>query len=105
MLVAFTGLLSGFTAPVEQLARFTRQIQEMKSSMGQVQDIMEYEQDEVYRETEQRAMTEKLSGEVELRAVSFGYSRLQPPLIQDFSFSLPCGSSIALVGGRKILDE
>ena len=99
MLVAFTGLLSGFTAPVEQLARFTRQIQEMKSSMGQVQDIMEYEQDEVYRETEQRAMTEKLSGEVELRAVSFGYSRLQPPLIQDFSFSLPCGSSIALVGG------
>ena len=44
MLVAFTGLLGGFTSPVEQLAGFTRRIQEMKSSMGQVQDIMEYGQ-------------------------------------------------------------
>lgn len=98
MLVAFTGLLGGFTSPVEQLAGFTRRIQEMKSSMGQVQDIMEYGQDEVYEEGEQRAMTEKLSGQVELRGVAFGYSRLAPPLIQDFSFTLPCGSSIALVG-------
>lgn len=98
MLVAFTGLLGGFTSPVEQLAGFTRRIQEMKSSMGQVQDIMEYGQDEVYEEGEQRAMTEKLSGQVELRGVAFGYSRLAPPLIQDFSFMLPCGSSIALVG-------
>ena len=98
MLVAFTGLLGGFTSPVEQLAGFTRRIQEMKSSMGQVQDIMEYGQDEVYEEGEQRAMTEKLSGQVELREVAFGYSRLAPPLIQDFSFTLPCGSSIALVG-------
>lgn len=61
MLVAFTGLLGGFTSPVEQLAGFTRRIQE-------------------------------------LRGVAFGYSRLAPPLIQDFSFALPCGSSIALVG-------
>lgn len=83
---------------MEQLAGFTRRIQEMKSSMGQVQDIMEYGQDEVYEEGEQRAMTEKLSGQVELRGVAFGYSRLAPPLIQDFSFTLPCGSSIALVG-------
>lgn len=98
MLVAFTGLMGGFTSPVEQLAGFTRRIQEMKSSMGQVQDIMEYGQDEVYEEGEQRAMTEKLSGQVELRGVAFGYSRLAPPLIQDFSFTLPCGSSIALVG-------
>ena len=98
MLVAFTGLLGGFTSPVEQLAGFTRRIQEMKSSMGQVQDIMEYGQDEVYEEGEQRAMTEKHSGQVELRGVAFGYSRLAPPLIQDFSFTLPCGSSIALVG-------
>ena len=98
MLVAFTGLLSGFTFPVEQLAGFTRRIQEMKSSMGQIQDIMQYQQDEVYQEENQQAMNEKLSGQVELRDVSFGYSRLQPPLIQEFSFSLPCGSSIALVG-------
>ncbi len=99
MLVAFTGLLSGFTAPVEQLVRFVQRIQKMKSSMGQLQDILQYEQDEVYQETEEKIpMTEKLSGEVELRNVSFGYSRLQPPLIEDFSFYLPCGSSTAFVG-------
>lgn len=99
MLVAFTGLLSGFTAPVEQLVTFAQEIQKMKSSMGQLQDILQYAQDEVYQENSEKiAMTEKLSGEIELRNVSFGYSRLQTPLIEDFSFHLSCGSSIAFVG-------
>ncbi len=99
MLVAFTGLLASFTAPVEQLVKFIQQIQEMKSSMGQLQDILQYEQDELYTQTEEKVnMAEKLSGQVEVKNISFGYSRLQPPLVEDFSFRLDCGSSIAFVG-------
>ena len=40
----------------------------------------------------------RLSGEVELRDISFGYSSLKPPLIEHFDFHLYSGESIAFVG-------
>ena len=40
----------------------------------------------------------KLKGNVELKGVSFGYSRLDKPLIKDFSMNLKVGSRVAFVG-------
>ena len=40
----------------------------------------------------------KLTGALSLRHVTFGYSRLGPPLIQDFSLELHQGSKVAFVG-------
>lgn len=99
MLVAFTSLLDAFIDPVNKLVGFIQKIQTLKADMSRVEDIMRYDQDEKFTPSQnQVAMTSKLSGDVELRDISFGYSILEKPLVENFSFHLECGRSIAFVG-------
>ena len=98
MLIAYSGLLDSFTWPINSLAGFVQKIQTTRADMARVNDIMKYKEDEKYSETEHEAFSEKLIGEVELDKVSFGYNILKEPLIDDFSFSLKPGKSIAFVG-------
>ncbi len=98
MLVAYNSLLGSFTEPVNQLVGFIQKIQTLKADMSRVEDIMKYEEDEKFSETETVSMTAKLSGEIELRNIAFGYSILEKPLVEGFCFRLNSGSSIAFVG-------
>jgi ABC-type bacteriocin/lantibiotic exporter with double-glycine peptidase domain len=70
--------------------------------MERIEDVMEYRTDEL-ADNEVSADAEgasfaKLSGRVEMKDVTFGYSPLGKPLIQNFSMSLEPGKSIAFVG-------
>lgn len=99
MLVAFTMLFGSFSEPIDKLAGFVKNIQTMKADMNRVADISNYKGDDAYRDSKRVDMAKtKLDGSVQLCDVSFGYSRLKPPLIRDFSFSIECGSSVAFVG-------
>lgn len=99
MLVAFNSLFGSFNEPIQQLVGFVQKIQTMRSNISRVNDIMKYQQDERFCEVEQKPVRQqKLSGTVELQSVSFGYSSLKPPLVEDFSFRLRSGESIAFVG-------
>ena len=113
MLVAFQSLMSSFTAPVNQLVAMGSKLQETEADMTRLDDIFQYPVDEQFRENggeapipasdgpfgPEEGEAAKLTGHIELRNVSFGYSVLAPPLIENFSLTLKPGSRIALVGG------
>ena len=98
-LVAYTSLLAAFVAPVNSLVGFVQKIQTMKTDMGRVEDIQKYKEDFIYDDKIEKAeLDQKLSGNIALKDVSFGYSILEPPLIEGFDFELSTGKSIAFVG-------
>lgn len=99
MLLAFNSLFDSFSEPVNQLVGFIQKIQTLKADLNRVEDINNYIQDERYSERKQlQSARKKLSGEVELKNISFGYSALKPPLVENFCFHLNSGESIAFVG-------
>ena len=69
--------------------------------MERIDDVMEYPEDSTYsnNNADSEGSADKLSGSVTLKNVTFGYSRLSPPLIEDFSLTLERGKSVAFVGG------
>ncbi len=99
MLAAFSALADGFEKPVESLVGFVRRIHIIKADIARVEDVYKYKEDEKFGgSADTKAKMSKLSGETEVKDISFGYSVLDEPLIKNFSFKLKSGESIALIG-------
>lgn len=102
MIMAFQGFLTSFTQPAMTLITAGQTLQEMRTQMERVEDVMEYPTDVNYEnenDAQDDAEYDKLSGTVELKNVTFGYSRLAEPLIENFNLTLKPGSRVAFVGG------
>ena len=104
MVLAFQGFLGSFMAPAQQLISSGQTIQEMRTSMERIEDVMEYPEDEALASEHLPAAEgegqeyDKLSGSLVMKNVTFGYSRLAPPLIEHFDLELKPGSRVAFVG-------
>lgn len=101
-LVAFQALVLQFNGPLTSLIQFGNNLQMLEANVTRIQDVMRAEQDPIYQNKADEkpfAGIGKLAGHIELRNVTFGYSPLDPPLIEDFSLKLEPGHRIALVGG------
>ena len=95
----FQGFLGAFMSPAMTLISAGQTIQEMRTQMERVEDVMEYPVDKnVVSKVTEDAEYVKLKGKVELKNITFGYSRLEPPLIEDFSLTMNPGDRIAIVG-------
>ena len=93
-LVAFQGLVQSFNAPVLDLIGLAGQIQAIRADLVKIADISRAE-----RMPPGDADAAPTSSRVEMEGVSFGYSPLDPPLIEDFALNLRPGARVALVGG------
>lgn len=102
LLLTFLQLLKAMMDPVNKLLEAGEKLQVMTAAAERVDDVMEYPEEVGSRRDgadEDLEDAQKLSGSVELRHVTFGYSRSANPLIEDFSLSLAPGQRVALVGG------
>ena len=98
MIMAFQGVLSSFSAPATTFISAGQTIQEMRTQMERVEDVMEYREDDCYKTEVKEESFAKLKGNIELKNITFGYSRLSDPVIKDFSLNIKPGQRVALVG-------
>ncbi|GHU09591.1 NHLP family bacteriocin export ABC transporter peptidase/permease/ATPase [Spirochaetia bacterium] len=104
MLLAFQGFMISFMEPVSSLVTAGQHIQEMRTDMERLEDVFEYPQEKrlaihtTNADSPAQKSYQKLKGALSMKDVSFGYSKLAPPLIEHFNLELKPGASIALVG-------
>ena len=100
MVMAFQGFLGSFMTPAQTLISAGQTFQELRTEMERVEDVMKYPTDVEFNDDDidEDADYDKLSGTVELKNITFGYSRLAPPLLENFSMKLEPGSRVAFVG-------
>ena len=100
MVMAFQGYIQLFMNPAMTTVRASQTLQEMRTQMERIDDVMDYPLDPNYRDEplSDEADYGKLRGKVELRNVTFGYARLGDPVIEDFSMTVEPGMSVAFVG-------
>jgi len=105
MLIAFQSLMASFQRPVATLINLGSELQTLHGDMLRVDDVLLHPTDPetdphrvVVADEEQMAQA-RLHGRIDLRGVSFGYSRVGPPLIENLDLTLRPGRRVALVGG------
>lgn len=100
MVMAFQGLLTSFITPAMTLVSAGQTLGEMRTSMERIDDVMEYPEDTTFMKEidENDDEVQKLTGTIDLCDITFGYSPLAEPLIENFNLHITRGQSIALVG-------
>ena len=98
-LVAFQVLLAGFTAPVHALFSHTQKLQTLRGDLARLDDVLHHQPEPgVSVQRESPVSPPPIAGALEFRNVTFGYSKGDAPLIENFSMTLKPGGRVALVG-------
>ena len=99
VLVAFQGLMAGFLGPVAQLVGMGQQIQNGRGHITQIDDLMAQPVAPEFTEAaDAQDWAAQPFGAASFRDVSFGYSRLEPPLVDALTLDIAPGEWVAVVG-------
>jgi NHLM bacteriocin system ABC transporter peptidase/ATP-binding protein len=97
-LVAFQSLAANFSEPFANLVNYFGGLQTIKGALERLEDVYRYPSEARTSVEATADIPPKLAGRVELKNVSFGYSALEPPLLDDLSLTISPGARVALVG-------
>jgi ABC-type bacteriocin/lantibiotic exporter with double-glycine peptidase domain len=97
LLVAFQSLLGSLNGPVAQLTNLGERVQDIAADLTRLADAEKYPVDRSFS-LPHREISSRLTGALEFRNVSFGYSPLAEPVVRDISFTASPGRRVALVG-------
>lgn len=99
-IVAIQSLMSNLTAPIAGLVDLGGKLQRIKGDLTRLDDIRSAQPDDTRIDgaEETWAGPPVLSGRIEARNLCFGFSPLDPPLIDGISISVETGSRVAIVG-------
>ena len=99
MFMAFQNLMGSFQAPVNALLGLGSTLQSTEMQMQRLNDVQRYEIDSLNCADEiSDEPCERLSGELELVNINFGYSPLDKPLLSNFNLHIKPGHWVAVVG-------
>lgn len=101
-LVAFQMLLGYFIGPIQQLIGFASQLQEASGHMNRLDDVLKSPVDPMLKGAPElpagAGSAGLLTGDIELRRVSFAFGSLDEPFIKDLSLTIRPGQRVAIVG-------
>ena len=98
-ILAFQGLLGSFMSPAMTIISSGQTLQEMRTQMERVDDVLQYPLDQNVTRSIPSDTYSKIKGNLVLKNITFGYSRLDTPVIRDFNLEIKQGQKIAIVGG------
>ena len=101
VLVAFQGLVMQFLTPIQEMLSHFTDIQQTQGSIDRIDDIFSQSEDpteekSTHSKDNQRKVDFPL---LEMKDVTFGYQKLQEPLLKDFNLTIGPGKWVAFVGG------
>jgi len=100
MLVAFQSLMASLMGPIEGMMNGAQQWIRLKADLSRVDDVMKHPRAPGYEsDAREESVPDRLVGAIELRNLTYGYSKLANPTVQNVSLSLVPGGRTALVGG------
>lgn len=103
MLAAFQALLIAFITPMQQFLNSSATFLTLGAYIKSIEEVTEHPIDPLFDNEQENGFVlpgvgVRLTGNFELRDVTFGYLPDKPPLIRNFSLKVAPGSRVALVG-------
>lgn len=106
VMVGFYVLAANFLLPIGRLVQFTDLFQILEANLQRLEDVLDAPRDEFFRQHDnQRSQRSKsfvgqlrLSGQLELRNIRFGYKSSREPLLDDLSLTIEPGQRVAVIG-------
>ncbi|MFZ1361311.1 MAG: cysteine peptidase family C39 domain-containing protein [Candidatus Nanopelagicales bacterium] len=103
-LIAFQALALSFLAPIGSLVMAVAMLADTKAQLVQIADVLgepvrpEAQGQVLLADPNPETAGRKLEGKLEVKDLTFGFSKSRPPLIENLSFTANPGERIALIG-------